>query len=85
MLLKDDDGNLVTTIVPDLGKQSSLESRGLLFDGGQTKSSLYISSDWTAAEVAEWLREKLPKPFEWLDANVSPPGLRFQLLIKTGT
>jgi hypothetical protein len=85
VLLKDNEGDLVTTAFPNLSKQSQLESHGLLVDGGQTKSSLYISSAWTAAEVMEWLREKLPKPFEWLDANVSPPSLHFQLLIKTGT
>ena len=68
---------------PNLGKQSNLESHGLLVDGGAEKS-LFILSSWTAAEVVEWLREKLPGPFEWLDANVSPPNPQYRLLIKIG-
>jgi hypothetical protein len=60
-----------------------LEKQGLLVDGGQAKSSLVISASWTAAEVSKWLQEKLPKPFEWLDANVSPPNPQYRLLIRT--
>jgi hypothetical protein len=74
----------VNTVAPNLGKQSSLEGQGLLVDGGQEKS-LFILSSWTAAEVAEWVWEKLPKPLEWLNTNVSLPEAQFRLLIKTGT
>jgi hypothetical protein len=69
-----EDGELVNTIVPNLSKQAILENQGLLVDGGQAKS-LFISSSWAAAEALEWLREKLPKPFKWLDANISPSSL----------
>jgi hypothetical protein len=79
-----EDGELVNTIVPNLSKQAILENQGLLVDGGQAKS-LFISSSWTAAEALEWLREKLPKPFTWLDANISPSSPPYRLLIKTGT
>jgi hypothetical protein len=81
---KDKKGHLMTTTVPNLAKQSSLESHGLLVDGGQTKS-LFISSSWSAEEVASWLRDNLPKPFDWLDSNLSSQDLQYRLLIKTGT
>ena len=83
-LLQDESGDLVRTTVPNLSQQSRLESQGLLNDGGHDKS-LSISASWTAAEVEEWLREKLPKPFQWLDDNTSPSDLRYRLLIKAAS
>jgi hypothetical protein len=61
-----------------------LEGQGLLVNGGPGKS-LFISSSWSAAEVAEWVQEKLPKPLEWLSSNVLLPDPKFRLLVKIGT
>jgi hypothetical protein len=81
IFLKDKGGFLVNTIVPNLAKQSNLESQGLLIDGGKDKS-LFISSSWSAAEVMSWLRDNHPKPFDWLEANLSSRHARCRLLIK---
>jgi hypothetical protein len=71
-------------MAPNLGRQSKLEGQGLLVDGGPDKS-LFILSSWTAAEVVEWLQEKLPMPFKWLGTNVSLGDPQFRLLIKSGS
>ena len=69
--------------VPNPTQQATLESQGLLVFGGKARS-LSISSHWTADEVFDWLQETLPKPFEWLNTNVSSPIPRFRLLIRKG-
>ena len=84
LCFQDENGDLVNPAAPNLTKQSKLENQGLLIDGRADKS-LCNSSDWTAAEVEEWLREKLPRPFKWLDANMPSSDPKYRLLIKNST
>jgi hypothetical protein len=70
LCFQDENGDLVNAAAPNLTKQSKLENQGLLVDGSADKS-LCFSSDWMVAKVEEGLRKKLPKPFQWLDDNMS--------------
>jgi hypothetical protein len=68
------DGELVQTAVPKPMEIENYIQHGLAVEAGVAKSLEFMES-WSQKAVDQWLRDLLPKPFEWLDARFGHPDI----------
>jgi hypothetical protein len=68
------DGELVQTAVPRPMEIENYIQHGLAVEAGVARSLEFMES-WSQKAVDQWLRDMLPKPFEWLDARFGLPDV----------
>jgi hypothetical protein len=68
------DGELVQTVVTKPMEIKNYIQHGLVVEAGVARSLEFMES-WSQKAVDQWLRDMLPKPFQWLDARFGHPDI----------
>jgi hypothetical protein len=76
-----EEGELQVNKTPDGAREAKLEEYGLAVTGGLEE--LWFRPEWTHDRLTQWLEEKFPQAFQWLDSLDSLDHVKRWFLLQT--